>query len=317
MRILLAAAVAILLVVMLAASLGLFPAPRHAPGQTFRDCADCPTMIAVPAGSFQMGSNDAQMNWAADLGEENEDIQDERPAHRVAVPQFAMSVAEVTRDQFDAFVRATGYRAGGPCRIYDEAGRAFVDAAGAGWRSPGFDQSGNHPVVCVGWDDAKAYTDWLARKTGRAYRLPSEAEWEYAARAGSTAGRHWGWKNEDACLYANVADAYAAEAFNWDPAELFACSDDYVFTAPVAQYEPNAFGLHDMMGNVWEWTADCYGASYTGAPTDGSPALGGDCSLRVDRGGSWSSIPRLVRAANRTGGAGRGSNLGFRLALSE
>lgn len=284
--------------------------------ETSRDCADCPLMVTVPGGSFSMGSSPSGISSAVSEGAKAENIQDETPQHDVQVKQFAMSVTEVTRDQFDAFVRATGHQAAGPCRVYNKANGKYLESKTNDWRDPGFSQGGNHPVVCVNWNDAKAYVRWLSQKTGKTYRLPTEAEWEYAARAGTSAPRYWGYDNSSACRHANVADSTAASAFRWDPAKNFSCTDGYVYTAPVAQFQANAFGLHDMLGNVWEWTEDCFNTSYNGVPTTGSAWLTGDCSLRVVRGGSWAYDPWFVRSAlrSRAVAASRYDALGFRVA---
>ena len=286
--------------------------------ESSRDCADCPLMVTIPGGSFSMGSSPSGISSAVSEGAKAENIQDETPQHDVTVKPFAMSVTEVTRDQFDAFVRATGHQAGGPCWVYSKTEYKFVESSANDWRDPGFSQSGNHPVVCVNWNDARAYVRWLSQKTGKAYRLPTEAEWEYAARAGTSAPRYWGYDNSSGCRNANLADFSAASALNWDKnnqQQVFQCTDGYVYTAPVAQFQANAFGLNDMLGNVWEWTEDCYNTSYNGAPTNGSAWLTGDCSLRVYRGGSWNYLPRDVRAAIRywDTATGRGNGLGFRV----
>jgi formylglycine-generating enzyme required for sulfatase activity len=277
--------------------------------ESYRDCADCPLMVTVPGGSFSMGSSPSGISSAVSV--------DETPQHDVAVKQFAMSVTEVTRDQFDAFVRATGHQAGGPCLVYSKAEYKLVESNANDWRDPGFSQGGNHPVVCVNWNDAKAYVRWLSQKTGKNYRLPTEAEWEYAARAGTATPRYLGWDNSSACRNANVSDQTRASAHNLDtgPTGIFHCTDGYVYTAPVAQFQANAFGLNDMLGNVWEWTEDCHNTSYNGAPTNGSAWLTGDCSLRVVRGGSWLIGPWLGRSAFRVGvtAAIRNINLGFRV----
>ena len=308
----------IVLTLMSAITFAMLTPTSHAAG-SFRDCADCPLMVTVPAGSFAMGSTDEQINWAVGLGAKSEDIQDETPQHQVNVQQFSMAVTEVTRDQFDAFVKATGHQAGGPCWVWSKAEGKFVESAANDWRDPGFAQGGNHPVVCVNWNDAKAYVRWLSQKTGKGYRLPTESEWEYAARAGTDTGRYWGWENRDACQYANVADQTAASALNWDAKnekQVFPCTDGNVYTASVAQFRANGFGLNDMMGNVWEWTDDCYNILYNGAPTNGSAWLTGDCSLRVVRGGGWGNHPWEVRSANRVwdDATRRFIDLGFRVA---
>ncbi len=213
-------------------------------------------MVTVPGGSFQMGSSPNAISSAVSEGDKAEHLQDETPQHDVQVKQFSMSVTEVTRDQFDAFVRATGHKAGGPCWVWNKGENKFVESNANDWRDPGFSQGGNHPVVCVNWNDARAYVLWLSQKTGKDYRLPTEAEWEYAARAGTSAPRYWGWDNVSACHNANVADLTAASGLDAKPASIFQCTDGYVYTAPVAQFQANAFGLNDTLGNVWEWTED-------------------------------------------------------------
>ena len=178
------------------------------------------------------------------------------------------------------------------------------------WHSPPFPQSGRDPVVCVSWEEAQAYTKWLSEKTGHTYRLLSEAEWEYAARAGTTTRAFWGDDEKRACEYGNGTDLTLRERFpktKWEvPAprnpnvgHIAPCHDGHVFTAPVGSYKPNAFGLYDTAGNVFEWTADCWWPNYDGAPPDGSPRTEGDCTLRVNRGGSWTSIPTGLRSAYR------------------
>jgi len=288
--------------------------------ESYRDCADCPLMVTVPGGSFSMGSSPSGISSAVSEGAKAENIQDETPQHDVSVKQFAMSVTEVTRDQFDAFVRATGHQAGGPCWVFSKAENKFVRSNAHDWRDPGFSQSGNHPVVCVNWNDAKAYVRWLSQKTGKSYRLPTEAEWEHAARAGTSAPRYWGYDNSSACRSANVTDRTRAAAHNLgtSPLYVFPCIDGYVYTAPVAQFQANAFGLNDMLGNVWEWTEDCYNTSYNGAPNNGSAWLTDNCSLRVPRGGSWDAHPWGVRSADRDGAPAtfRNDVVGFRVSTT-
>ena len=185
-----------------------------------------------------------------------------------------------------------------------------------------------HPPLCgVSWEDAKAYAKWISENTGLKYRLPSEAEWEYAARAATTTTRYWPENNADekdaACTYANVFDAKNESrikntfgGINWNS---FKCEDDYPFTAPVGLFVANDWGLHDMLGNVWEWNQDCYIKNYKNAPGDGSSRESADnskCSLRLLRGGSWTDVPQNVRSANRYGYAPdyRNYGIGFRLA---
>ncbi len=272
------------------------------PGETFRDCPECPEMVVIPAGSFMMGS---QVGEQGRYGWED--------PHWVTIPRgFALGKYEVTRGEFAAFVRDTGYDPG-VCRVYD--GKEWKDDNSTDWRDPKFSQSERHPVVCVSWDDAKAYLRWLARKTGQAYRLPSESEWEYAARAGTTTARYWGESADRACGYGNVYDrtGKSENGFTWAHHD---CRDGYAKTAPVGSFLANDFGLHDMLGNVWEWIEDCYEKSYDLAPRDGSAWAGGKCESRVTRGGSWFNFPRSVRAANRYWDATvyRYNAAGFRIA---
>ena len=267
---------------------------RALAGHRFRDCPECPEMVVVPLGSFVMG--------AAPGEEEAEGVpQDFRgrstPQASIRIPApLAVGILEVTRGQFAAFVRATGHAMGSSCWAWD--GSKYAERAGATWLSPGFFQDDRHPVVCVSWDDAQAYLRWLSGRTGKSYRLLSEAEWEYAARAGSQARRPWGDSAEPGCAHANIADATARRVVGGITGGT-ACDDGHGHTAPVGSYRANAFGLHDMIGNVWEWTADCWNENLSGVPADGSARTSGDCSRRVLRGGSWVSGPWFARSANR------------------
>jgi formylglycine-generating enzyme required for sulfatase activity len=213
----------------------------------------------------------------------------------------------VTVDQFAAFVKESGYQASRQCEKLPSGGRSD-----GSWRDPGFAQESSHPVVCVSWDDAKAYVDWLAKKTGKPYRLLSEAEWEYAAHGRTLPGaypRFWFGEDEnDLCRYGNFNDQKAGY---WDAR----CNDGYDHTSPAGQYASNAFGLYDMFGNAEQWTDDCYHDSYMGAPADGSAWTAASCSSgRVVRGGSWDSVPSHVRAANRWSHSDDSNFIGFRLA---
>ncbi|HLG45075.1 MAG TPA: formylglycine-generating enzyme family protein [Reyranella sp.] len=285
--------------------------------QSFRDCPTiCPEMVTAPPGSASLGPASGE--------EEREGIPEARrqgDQRKITISRpFALGKYEVTRGEFAAFVAATGYQAGISCWGWDTDG-VLRDAPGRSWRSAGFEQTDNHPVMCVNWDDAKAYAAWLSKLTGKTYRLPSEAEWEYAARGGTTTARYWGNALEGACQYGNFADLTGAAALNWEhkPDKIFLCADNYVYTSPVGTYKPNAFGLYDMLGNVWEWVEDCYNVHPQDAPTDGSPLLTGDCAQRLLRGGSWYSSPYLVRAAYRYFGPSgvRSRSVGFRIARTE
>jgi formylglycine-generating enzyme required for sulfatase activity len=287
------------------------------PGTVFQDCADCPRMVVIPAGEFTMGSPAAEAGRALDEG----------PQRQVTIAQpFALGRGEVTVAEFRRFVEEAGYRteAERDTRAQGCSGFTYADPAAKGtapepftsWRSPGLAQAqaDSHPVLCVSWNDARAYAQWLSKKTGKRYRLPTEAEWEYAARAGSPAARPWGDAPDQACRHANLADQSRFQT--WSFGQRHECTDGHYFTAPAGGYAPNAFGLHDMLGNVWEWTDDCWNASYAGAPADGSAWTRGDCSQRVCRGGSWSTVPRFARSATRHKNPAdfRDNLTGFRLA---
>ena len=182
------------------------------------------------------------------------------------------------------------------------------------WRDPGFSQTDSHPVVCVSWNDAQGYVHWLSGKTGEKYRLPSEAEWKYVARAGTKTARYWGESVSGQCRYANGADRTALRHnIGWTTVD---CDDGHYGTAPVGRFQANGYKLHDVPGNVSEWVEDCWNDSYAGAPRDGSAGMSGNCSRRVLRGGSWFDAPRSLRSADRyriTSGD-RYDDAGFRVA---
>ena len=240
------------------------------PGEVFRDCAACPELVVVPAGSFMMGSPTSEEGrWEA-----------EGPRHRVTIrAPFAVGVYEVTFAEWDACVAAGG------------CGGYRPDDWGWG--------RGSRPVINVSWEDVREYVRWLSRETGEEYRLLTEAEWEYVARAGTQTARYWGERETGQCRYGNGYDRTGHAELEYDWVDPATCSDAYVRTAPVGLFEPNGFGLYDVLGNVWEWTQDCWNESYSGAPADGSAWSSGDCSQRVLRGGSWSYGPRFLRSANR------------------
>jgi formylglycine-generating enzyme required for sulfatase activity len=275
-------------------------------------CTDCPLLVTVPAGRFLMGSSGQE---TVAQGADAKRVGNEVPVHEVTLAKpFQLGRREVTRGEFAAFVAATGRDMAG-CANWE--GTGWVQHPELSWRNPGFAQADDHPVVCVSWLDAQAYLAWLRERTGRPFRLPTEAEWEYAARAGATGQQ--GWSEEaDACRQANGADLAAAEADNLPRREgvIFACRDGFAYTAPVASFAANAFGVHDLLGNVWEWVADCYAGSYAGAPADGSARAADGCSLRILRGGSWKYPARTVRFAIRGPGKpdARTNNSGFRVA---
>jgi len=260
------------------------------------DCAYCPEMVVIPAGQFLMGAAPGEEERANLAGEFRNRSQ---PQRRVAVKRFSAGRFEVTRGQYQAFAETTGRSSDG-CFVWRGAG--FEMDPEKSWRNPGFAQDDKHPATCISWADASAYVAWLSQRTGRKYRLLTEAEWEYAARAGTTTSRFWGDEVNATCDYANGADRSAAArvpgAGNWHVAN---CDDRYAYTAPVGSFRPNAFGLHDMLGNVEEWTQDCWNGDYRGAPVDGSAVVTGDCTMRAVRGGSWDDAPVGVPAAYRVG----------------
>ena len=283
-------------------------------GNVFRDCADCPEMVIIPSGRFVMG--------AAPDEEDREALSDEfrnrsQPQRSVDVKRFSLGKFEVTRGQYRLFAEATGHRTDG-CFFW--TGSGFEEDPNKDWRNAGYAQDDLHPAACVSWNDASAYAKWLSDRTAKNYRLPSEAEWEYAARAGTTASRFWGDGGDMSCGYANGADltaeAQVPAARNWARAN---CNDRHAYTAPVGSYRANSFGLHDMLGNVAEWTQDCWNGNYSGAPTDGSARAAGDCSQRAVRGGAWDDAPVGVRAAYRVGSPTvvRVYSRGFRVARSD
>lgn len=272
-------------------------------GQEIRDCAGCPPMIVVGPGKFMMG---APKNEAGRTDAEG-------PQTNVLIGPFAIGKYPVTRGEFAAFIKDSGYEPAQSCWVEVRAGKYdFKD--GAGWENPGFAQTDSDPVVCVSWDDAKHYAKWLAKKTGKAYRLPAESELEYAIRAGAATSRFWGDEVDDFCGYGNTADDAAKKKYrNWLVAD---CDDGQAYTAPVGSYKPNAFGLYDVLGNVKVWAADCWNDSLDKVDINGAPTQSGDCGKRAVRGSAWDTIPELARSAYREGNTASTAylNYGFRIA---
>ena len=268
------------------------------PGAVMRDCPRCPTLRVMPPGVFLQG----------DAGSANES-RFQKPSHQVSITHpFSMSVHEITVADFRAFASAT-HRDMSGCTVYDGRWQYRHEAS---WEAPGFAQEASHPVTCGSWDDAVAYAAWLSAASGHLYRLPSASEWEYAARAGSSTSP-WAAGNAAACDEANVADASAARRYpGW---AVFACDDHFVNTAPVGSFKANAFGLNDLLGNVFEWVQDCWHDDYGGAPVDGSAWQSGDCAEHELRGGSWFTAPHYVSPSyrDRFESGYRSSAVGFRL----
>lgn len=285
------------------------------PAASFRDCSDCPERVRVPGGTFMMGSPSDEIG-RSDM---------EGPQHSVTIRPFAVGKFHVTRAQWAAFVAATQRATTKGCFWTGRTGNK-MDPEGS-WRNLGFEQDDTHPVVCVTWRGAQDYVAWLSERTGHPYRLLTEAEWEYAARTGSTTPFPWG--STASHVYAN----YGTEDFR----PLAIAADRWEYTSPVGSFPPNALGLYDMPGNALQWVQDCY-ATYDRLPSDGS-AYETDielttgvplsymvgtrsCSYRMLRGGDWGDPSRMMRSAFRNFGPGPGATLqdyrsggvGFRVA---
>ncbi len=293
--------------------------PPYEPGDRFRDCAHCPEMTVIPSGSFVMGSSEAERRWLLEQGTSHASISDEAPPHEVIIRNpLAVGRYEVTRAEFQRFVSATGRHLTPGCHAVN--GTSYTLASDLTWKRPGFDQDPRHPVTCVSWEDARAYVRWLSSETGKPYRLLSEAEWEYMARANSTSMRPWGDDptNRNLCDHANGRDVTAKRKYgSKNNAPL--CNDGFVHTAPVGTFASNAFGIHDVQGNVWEWVEDGYSSTYQGwSSNDSAPRTRGLTAQRVVRGGSWLDEPHTLRSANRGKGAPdfRANDFGFRVARS-
>ncbi len=263
----------------------------HAVAATeFKDCAQCPDMVVIPAGTFTMGSSKGEVGR----------LDNEGPKHKVTLPQaFAVGKFEVTVEEWAACVADHG------CTPAKE------EASGSG--------QSRHPMVHISHEQARTYASWLSTKTGKNYRLLSEAEWEYAARAGSDQPRPWeatmSGPAEPVCMWANGHDQRSHQIHHY-PWQAMTCDDGFAETAPVGSFKPNAFGLHDMLGNVWEWVADCYKKNYDGAPTDGSAQTTSGCHQRVFRGGGWDFGAMSLRSAVRDADTphSHGSMIGLRVA---
>jgi sulfatase modifying factor 1 len=288
------------------------------PGE-LRDRPGLPAMVRIPAGTFTMGVPPRENR--------REKVPKEiaawsSPLQTIEIAQsFWLGRYPVTRGQFAAFVAAKGDPTPDEAWTYepDDKGKwEWKTRKDRGWRNPGFEQTDDHPVVCVSHADAEAYLAWLRELTGKAYRLPSEAEWEYACRAGTTTARFWGDGRDEAVRYAKVADRSLMALTNaeFDPERYFDGDSGIPFTAPVGSFRPNPFGLYDMLGNVWEWTADCWNETLKDIPLDGSARTTGGSGLRALRGGAWNDDPGVVRAGCRNwyGTGYRGADAGFRVA---
>ncbi|MDQ2734458.1 MAG: formylglycine-generating enzyme family protein [Pseudomonadota bacterium] len=266
----------------------------------FRDCVDCPAMVALPGGDFLMGSPETEEGRTADEG----------PQRHVVIAPFAIGKLLVTRAEWKAFVTETARPTRGGCSwsALPILPGMHLDGSNpaASWENLGFEQADDHPVVCMRWNDAQDYVVWLSQRTGHRYRLPSESEWEYAARAGSSAAYFWGPKaRRDRANYgADTGFSGFSEG-----------ADRWFYTSPVTAFPPNRFGLHDMAGNAMQWVQDCLSDEHAVRPTDGSAyevvaplqstgdfaAISGQssCAYRVSKGGAWGEPPDMIRSAAR------------------
>jgi formylglycine-generating enzyme required for sulfatase activity len=262
--------------------------------QVFKDCPHCPEMVVVPAGRFTMGSP---------AEEERAGPPEIQLPVTIAKP-FAVGRFAVTRDEFAAFVEATRRRIEDGCFVV--TGDALRRDRERSWRSPGFVQDGNHPAVCVSWNDAKAYAAWLSSTTGKVYRLLTETEREYVTRAGSATPFWWGGTiSTDQANYNGTVPYGGIASGVWRKA-----------TVAVDSFAANPWGLFHVHGNVWEWAEDCWNKENAGNPGNGTARTSGDCGLRVLRGASWGNFPHTLRSARRgmEPPGNRLNTVGFRVA---
>jgi len=288
--------------------------PRH-----FSDCVGCPEMVVVPAGSATLGSTAQERRRAGQVplfGDR------EGPPYRATFSRpFAIGETEVTRGQYAAFVKATARPDPADCGVYSKASDSWGPQPGFNWHNPGFAQDDEHPAMCVSYNDALAYTRWLSGLSGKHYRLPSDAEWEYAARAETATPWYWGEAPEAGCAAANILSdgTIARLGAPKSMANRFACSTGRSFTVKVKSYPANGFGLYDMIGNAFEWAADCNSPDNRDAHRDGTARTTGDCARHYLKGGAFHTPFWLTRSAVR--GAPLGPDLhmfaiGFRVARS-
>ena len=282
------------------------------PGDIIKDCDACPEIVVVPPGKFKMGWDGAEAVRPTEIRRY------EGPERAVTIAYaFGVGRFEITNEQFAAFIAGSGYAPLEGCFLWDGWNAEFSKTLG--WRDPGYGRAPlpNEPAACVNWNAAQAYVKWLSVKTGASYRLLTEAEWEYAARAGNTAASIWGDQQQRACQYANVFDASAKRRSPNAKLAVAPCDDGHAQVAPVGSFKPNAFGLHDMSGNVWEWIFDCHVMPYpVDAPTDGSALIGKVCDRRGSKGGAWMTTVDRQRFTfrGRDPAEQNSSGFGFRVA---
>ena len=237
---------------------------------TFKDCPVCPEMLIIP-------SNEMMVKKDNDVSELKTNV----------IKRFAIGKYEVTKEQYSAFIKESGYKSEKICN-----GKEF------NWENPGFKQEATHPVVCINWNDAKSYVQWLSQKNNQIYRLPKESEWDYAAKAGAKYSRYWGESSDLACTYANVMDKSGKSAGSIRVPHN--CDDHYVYTSPVGDFKPNSFGLYDIVGNAWEWVENCWDDNYQRAinkPLSNKET----CIKRTLRGGCWNGSPDNALLTSRGG----------------
>ncbi len=277
-----------------------------APAAPLRDCADCPELVRIAPGTFMMG---ADIEEPRRLGLPEYWATREQPRHAVRIERgFAIGRYEVTRGEFAAFARETGYGPAPGCWHF--VGSEWLLDESRSWRDAKIDQTDAHPVTCVNWHDAQAYVTWLSQKTGQRYRLASEAEWEYVVRAGTSTAYWFGDSPEQICRYVNLGDLTTQDRYGWDKTKIKydvlgdwkgqPCRDGHVAMAPVTATVANPFGVHGLLGNANEWVADCWNDTHQGAPAEQAARLtGADCGLRVMKGQGWTAIAASTRAAFR------------------
>ncbi|WP_075645271.1 formylglycine-generating enzyme family protein [Caballeronia mineralivorans] len=279
------------------------------------NCDICFSMIALSSGKFFIGATDEEYVGQAQYLALK---QDETPRHEERVEGFYISKVDVTRRQFSRFAKMTGFHGPG-CKVF--RGGVWIFDKYASWENPGFPQTDLDPVVCVSWDDANKYISWLNKqdlsieKKKYAYRLPSEVEWEYAARAGTQTPTYWSGGAVEQCKFEHARNASSIKIFGPNDNRHVNCDDGFVGTSPVGSFQPNPWGLFDMLGDVYQWTSTCSSIGYQNSVSPPSLLAGTDCSEKVIRGASWATVPFGVRAARRSAipSADRVSTTGFRV----
>ena len=270
---------------------------QYRSGDMFSDCSQCPEMVVIPGGQALIGSNKNDNEKGHQSIGETGRGDTEKPEFTVTMSQFALAKTEVTRGQFKKFIESSGYALSTGCWVFKTALWKFDKKRN--WANPGFKQDDNHPVVCVNWNDAQGYTEWLSDMTGKTYRLASEAEWEYAARGGEKNTYVWGNNIGRACEYANIYDVVGDQKIKSKWLKEVPCEDGAIYTQSVAQYKANGFGLYDMTGNVMEWVDDCWFKQHDVTNISGKSRRGGACVKRVQKGSHYQFSHLSLRPAAR------------------